>query len=135
MPFWYDNDKAGFLKYSEVTLTLTSLRDWTENGVRTLSIWCVTDWDFSANVSPNDAEPMYIVLNDDAVVYHDNPDATKVFGWWTEWRIELQEFADNGVDLNDIHTIGIGFGNRGNPQPGGKGLMFFDDIRLVRPDN
>lgn len=131
MPLWYDNNKMGFLPYSEATLTLTSLRDWTEHGVNTLSIWCVSDWDFSTNVSPNDDEPMYVVLNGSAVVYHDDPDITST-EYWTEWRIDLQEFADQGVDLTDVHTIGLGFGDRSDPQPGGKGLMFFDDIRLCR---
>jgi len=49
MPYWYDNDKTGFLKYSEATLTEPSPRDWTKNGINTLSIWCMADWDFSGN--------------------------------------------------------------------------------------
>jgi hypothetical protein len=39
MPFAYDNNKQGFAKYSEVELTLTSSRDWTEESVGELSIW------------------------------------------------------------------------------------------------
>jgi len=129
MPFWYDNDKTGFLKYSEATLRLTSPHDWTENGVRTLSIWCVSEWDWDRKVSANDAESMYVVLNDSVVVYHNDPEITKVF-YWTEWKIDLQKFADQGVDLTNIHTIGLGFGNRDNPQSGGSGKMYFDDIRV-----
>lgn len=132
MPYWYDNDKTGFLKYSEATLTLTSLRDWTENGVGTLSIWSGADGDWITNTSLNDDEPMYVVLNGSAVVYHDDPDITGIYNW-TEWRIDLQKFADLGVDLTNVDTITLGFGDRNNPQPGGKGLMFFDDIRLYRP--
>jgi hypothetical protein len=52
-----------------------------------------------------------------------------------EWRIDLQAFADQGVDLTNVNTIALGFGDRNNPKPGGKGLMFFDDIRLYRPRN
>jgi len=52
-----------------------------------------------------------------------------------EWWIELQEFADLGVDMTNVNTIGLGFGDRNNPQPGGKGLMFFDDIRLYPPSD
>ncbi len=39
MPLAYDNNKQGFAKYSEVELTLTSPRDWTEGGVTELSVW------------------------------------------------------------------------------------------------
>lgn len=131
MPYWYDNDKVSFLKYSEAILTLTSMRDWTKNGISTLSIWCVSEWERDREVSPNDDELMYVVLNDSAVVYHDDVDITSTHNW-TEWRIDLQKFADLGADLTNVQTIGIGFGDRNNPQPGGKGFMFFDDIRLCR---
>ena len=39
MPYWYDNNKQGFSKYSEAGLTLTDHRDWTEEGVAELSLW------------------------------------------------------------------------------------------------
>jgi hypothetical protein len=39
MPIAYDNNKQGFAKYSEVELTLTDQRDWTEEGVKELSLW------------------------------------------------------------------------------------------------
>ncbi|MBN2594843.1 MAG: LamG domain-containing protein, partial [Sedimentisphaerales bacterium] len=39
MPIAYDNSKQGFAKYSEVELTLTDQRDWTEEGVAELSLW------------------------------------------------------------------------------------------------
>ena len=113
---------------------MTSPRDWTKNGVNTLSIWYAPDWDWRTDLPTNDAEPMYVVLNDIAVVYHDNPDVAIIFGW-TEWRIDLQEFADQGIDLHNVNTISLGFGDRHNLQAGGKGLMSFDDIRLCRQLN
>ncbi len=122
MPFFYDNS---ILRYSEAQKTLTYPRDWTENGVSTLTIWFRGD-------STNAAEPMYVVLNDNAVVTHDNPNAAPI-DTWTRWNIELQVFADQGVNLLDVDMIAIGFGNRNNPQPGGSGTMYFDDIRLYRP--
>ncbi len=79
----------------------------------------------------NDPEPMYVALNDSAVVYHDNPDAAQI-DTWTEWNINMQDFADQGINLTDIDSITIGFGNKSNPQAGGSGKMFFDDIRLYR---
>jgi len=121
MPYFYDNN----FKYSEATLTLVSARDWTEEGVGVLSLWFYGD-------ASNAAEPMYVALNGSAVVYHDNLDAALI-DEWTEWRIDLQEFAAQGVNLTNVNTISIGFGDKNNLQPGGSGLVFFDDIRLYRP--
>jgi len=39
MPFWYDNNKEGYAKYSEVEHTLKDQRDWTEENVVELSLW------------------------------------------------------------------------------------------------
>ena len=122
MPFWYDNS---ILMYSEVDNTLTYPRDWTEEGVGVLSIWFRGD-------SDNAAEPMYVALNGSAVVTHDNPDAAQI-DRWTEWTIDLQAFADQGVNLANVNTIAIGFGDKNNPLAGGSGMMYFDDIRLYRP--
>jgi len=119
MPVFYDNS---ILRYSEVELTLTYPRDWTENGITTLSIWFRGD-------AANGAETLYVVLNGSAVVSHDNPDAALVEEW-TEWNIDLQRF---GVNLSNVNTITLGFGNRNNPVAGGTGMMYFDDIRLYRP--
>jgi hypothetical protein len=75
---------------------------------------------------------MYVVLNSSAVISNDNPDAALI-NTWIEWRIDLQAFADQGVNLSNVNTITIGFGNRANPTAGGSGMVFFDDIRLYRP--
>jgi len=52
---------------------------------------------------------------------------------WTEWRIDPQEFANQGVNLANVNSITLGLGNRTNPVAGGSGIMYFDDIRLYRP--
>jgi hypothetical protein len=39
MPIAFDNNQQGFDKYSEVELTLTNQRDWTEEGMANLSLW------------------------------------------------------------------------------------------------
>jgi hypothetical protein len=90
--------------------------------------WSNQDIGITSNISA----PMYVVLNDSAVVYHDNPDASLI-GEWTQWSIDLQRFADQGVDLTNVEKIGIGFGDRNNPQAGGSGVVYFDDIRLLLP--
>ena len=83
-------------------------------------------------MASNDPEPMYVALNGDAVVQHDNPNAVLITDW-TEWSIDLQAFADQGVNLANVNTLTIGFGDKRNPQPGGAGSAYFDDIRLYRP--
>jgi len=84
----------------------------------------------------NEAEPMYINVGDGsgtaATVYHANPDATLI-NTWTEWNIPLTDLSNQGVVLTDVSKLAIGFGSVDNPQPGGSGMMFFDDIRLYRP--
>ncbi len=122
MPVFYDNS---VLKYSEVEKTLTYPRDWTENGVSILTIWFRGD-------SANAAETLYVALNGSAVVSHDNPNAAQV-NKWTQWNIDLQAFADQGVNLANVNTIALGLGNKNNPQAGGSGTMYFDDIRLYPP--
>jgi hypothetical protein len=39
MPLAYDNNKQGYSKYSEVELKLSSVRDWTAEGITELSLW------------------------------------------------------------------------------------------------
>ena len=120
MPLFYDNN----FKYSEATMTLTQ-RNWTEEDVGVLSLW------FRGDAS-NAAERMYVALNGSATVYHDDPSAAQI-ATWTEWTIDLQEFAAQGVNLANVNMIAIGFGDKNNLQAGGSGMVFFDDIRLYRP--
>ena len=121
MPMSYDNAVGK----SEATLTLTSNRDWTVKGVNTLTIWFRGE---AANADEN----LYIALNGNAVVNHDNPDAAQITSW-TRWNIDLQAFADQGVNLASVTSITLGLGNRTNPVAGGSGMMYFDDIRLYPP--
>ncbi len=118
MPFAYDNSVGK----SEATLTLTSNRDWTVKGVNRLTIWY-------RGGSANAAEPMYVVLNGSAAVTNDNANAAQAAAW-TEWTIDLQAF---GINLTNVNTITLGFGNKTNPVAGGSGMVFFDDIRLYAP--
>ncbi|MCP4257413.1 MAG: LamG domain-containing protein [Planctomycetes bacterium] len=121
MPLAYDNAVGK----SEATLTLTSNRDWTVNGVNTLTIWY-------RGGSANAAETMFVVLNGTAGVDNDNPNAAQATSW-TEWNIDLTRFTDQGVNLTNVTSITLGLGNRTNPTAGGSGMMYFDDIRLYPP--
>jgi len=129
MPYEYDNSSPA--NYSEATAYITDLgisQDWTIKGVEVLSLWF-------RGTPDNDPEAMYVALSNTngptAVVYHDNSDVN-IINKWTQWNIPLQAFTDQGVDLTSINAISIGFGNKNNPQPGGTGMMYFDDVRLYR---
>jgi len=100
--------------FSEVNTTGTVTGQWQSQDI---------------DIPSNDPEPMYVALNGSAVVYHDNPNAAQIDNW-TEWTIDLQAFAAQGVNLANVNTIAIGFSDKNNLQPGGSGVVFFDDIRL-----
>jgi hypothetical protein len=132
LPFYYDNNKQGFARYSEIEKKLVYPRDWTAESVAELSLWFYGDL-------ANGLEPMYVAISNStgqpAVVVHDNPIVASV-DTWTQWVIPLQSFAEQGLDLTDVDEIAIGFGTRGNMAiPGGSGRVLFDDIRLYRLRN
>ena len=109
-------------KFSNVSLPDTTVgQQWTDQDI---------------GITSNEAEPMYVIVADGsgtaATVYHDDPDAALIDSW-TEWNIDLKEFGDAGVVLTDVSKLAIGFGDKNNPQPGGLGLMYFDDVRLYLP--
>ena len=88
-------------------------------------------------ITSNAAEPLYVELANangaSGVVAHEDPAAATV-EQWTEWRIPLQAFADQGVNLSDVDSIALGAGSKaGTATTGGSGTMYFDDIRLYRP--
>jgi len=108
-------------------MTLTTSRDWTIGAVEELSLWF-------RGASGNAAEPLYVSLSNSAgspaIVAHDDPDAAAA-GPWKEWRISLQTFADQGINLSNVDKIAIGLGTKsGMAAPGGSGTMYIDDIRL-----
>ena len=120
----HDNSETCEAVFSNVTITGQVGQVWT-----------------SQDIGVNDAEPMYVAVANNtgapAVVYYEDPDdpdaiATQIRNW-TEWNIDLKEFSDQGINLADVNSIAIGFGDRDNPVAGGTGKMFFDDIRLYIP--
>jgi hypothetical protein len=117
MPMAYDNAVGK----SEATYVLTSNKDWTVNGVNTLTIWY-------RGAASNTAETLYVALNSNAKVDNEDPEAAQR-GSWTEWNIDLQAFADQGVNLANVNSITLGLSS----VTGGTGMMYFDDIRLSAP--
>jgi hypothetical protein len=122
MPLAYDNTKAP--NNSEALRTWTKSQDWTVNGVNTLVLHVKGKTD-------NGLDPLYVVLEDSAghvgVVTH--PDARiAVSTTWNEWTIPLSSFSTAGVNATAIKKMSIGMGKRGATAPGGKGMLFIDDI-------
>jgi hypothetical protein len=121
LPLFYDNSVG----LSEATRDFdSSMRDWTKDDVITLTLFYYGD-------AGNALVPMYVALNGNAVVTNDAPKAVRD-NEWNRWDISLQEFADQGVNLSNVNSMSIGFGDKANPTPGGEGHVFFDDIRLYR---
>jgi len=119
MPYFYN----AFFKFSKAERPLHPPQNWAEQGAGVLSLW------FHGNES-NLPASMSVVLNGGSAVYHDNADAVQIDDW-TEWTIDLQAFI--GVDLTNVNSIAICFGDQNNPEPGGMGKMFFDDIWVYWP--
>jgi hypothetical protein len=121
MPVFYDNSVG----LSEVTKNFTSpMSDWTRENVDTLTLWYYGD-------AANAVVPMFITVGN-AIVTYDDPDAVLVTEW-TQWDIPLEPLTNQGVNLANVGSMSIGFGNKTNPVVGGEGHVFFDDIRLYRP--
>ena len=83
----------------------------------------------------NDPEPMFVgIANTNGstkVVYHDDLQAVQIDSW-TRWDINLSDFSAQGINLTNVDSITIGFGDLNGPQTRGSGLVFFDDVRLYR---
>ena len=118
----HDADATCQAVFSNVTITGTVSTKWEHQDI---------------GITYNDAEPLYVAVSNaagpPAVVVHDDPAASQI-DTWTEWVIPLQTFADQGIVLSNVDRLAIGLGTMGNMiVPGGKGKMFFDDIRLYPP--
>jgi hypothetical protein len=133
MPLFYVNE-AGVTN-SEVVLPLSAtggLRDWTQASVTDLSLWF-------RGASGNAAEPLYVSVSNPpqadrapAVVAHDDP-STATIRSWKQWRIPLQVFADQGINLTNVDKIAIGLGTKaGVASSGGSGTIYIDDICLYQ---
>jgi hypothetical protein len=88
-------------------------------------------------ITTNAAEPLYVAISNaggvPAVVANSDPLAATIDAW-TNWRVPLQVFADQGVNLRNVDKIAIGLGSKsGIASAGGSGAIYVDDIRLYRP--
>jgi len=127
--FDYNNNFEGYAKYSEIYRKFADPCDWTAPGTEILTLYFYGD-------PGNDAsQQLYAGLEDGrgaasyaGVKYGDMNDVTEAE--WQQWDIALRDFGDAGVNLGDVNRLYIGFGDRDNPQPGGRGSVYVDDIQL-----
>jgi hypothetical protein len=98
--------------YSEAERTITDPCDWTVFGVKILKLWFYGD---PANTIV-DTDQMYVGVEDSTgpdsyaqVRYGDTNDMNDVkVAEWHEWNVELQEFANGGVNLEDVTASATG---------------------------
>ena len=114
--------ETGEAKFSNVTMTGNIGAQWAHQDI---------------GIVGNAAEPLYVEITDgagaSAAVPHGDANVATI-DVWTQWVVDLQAFADQGVNLANVDKIAIGLGTAGSAAaPGGSGTVFFDDIRLLRP--
>lgn len=84
----------------------------------------------------NDPAPLYVELSDtsgaSSMFYHEAGIEAALANEWTQWAIPLDYFVAEGVDVTAIASMTLGAGEKVNPQAGGSGVVWFDDINLIR---
>jgi hypothetical protein len=137
MPLYYDNTDEPYYSEAERAFTTPSYwtpdggetpQDWTDGGADTLTLHIHGRAD-------NDPERLYVAIEDSAgnvaVVRHSNAEAVLVTEW-QKWHIALADLQAAGVDIASVAKMTIGLGNRDNPEPGGEGMIYIDDIILTK---
>jgi hypothetical protein len=126
MPLKYSNALDPY--YAETDRTWATAQDWTINGIDTLTLHVQGSAD-------NSAAPLYVALEDAAghvaVVGYGDETITQSLDW-IRWKIPLSQFA--GVNPAAIKAMHIGVGDRDNPTPDGAGVIYIDDIWVMKPD-
>ena len=132
MYYEYDNDGTHPYYgspdlYSESSAAASDLvigTDWDRDGAKSLDIWF-------RGTTGNAAEQLYMALDDGStktVVNYSGSASDLAKEEWQVYRVALSDF--NGVVLDTVSKVYIGFGDPENPQSGGEGTMYFDDMRL-----
>ncbi|HUT31363.1 MAG TPA: LamG-like jellyroll fold domain-containing protein [Sedimentisphaerales bacterium] len=148
MSYTYDTDDPwADYYYAEAWLPLQEIggfQDWTSADVRLLTLFFYGQ----AGNDATEAERMYVGIDDTwwtyaEMRYGDNEGealSDLLVEEWQRWDIPFVYFGDSNfaavaddVDFSSIRNVYIGFGNRRDPVAAGKGVVYFDDIRLNMP--
>jgi internalin A len=130
MPLYYNNADEPY--YSQTSRTWPIPQDWTLNGMDTFDL-------YFRGASDNGTGQLYLSIEDYTgqitVINYPNPDV--IFAeQWQQWSIPLTDLTADGIDVTAIRKMSIGVGDPENPQPGGIGIIYIDDIRIIqsKPD-
>lgn len=110
---------------------------------------CSTDWTRGGNAlltldikgCDNMTDSVYVTLESNGgaqrgtVEYPDMRELNQqpAYEWFHFWPIDLQAFAEQGVDLTAVSRIIIGVGTPADSLPGGSGAILADNLRLSVP--
>ncbi len=110
-------------EFSDVSFTGAVTGDWQVEAI-------------GAKQPSNDPAPLYVAIEDDAgkvkTITHPDPAAVLAIAW-QQWLIPLSDLTSAGVGLTSVKKMTIGVGDRGNPIPGGAGVIYIDDIGVGHP--
>lgn len=126
LPMYYDNASRPW--FSEAERSWSVAQDWTIHNADALTLY------FRGEVE-NTQDPLYIGIEDShgGVGVMDHSRANAVLSTEAQvWHIRLSDLEASGVDISAITKIVIGVGNRDNPQSGGAGKLYIDDIQLTK---
>jgi hypothetical protein len=80
----------------------------------------------------NSAQDFYVAIQDSSNKMAIVTDATAVNAdTWTQVLMPLSSFS--GVNMTRVTKVFIGVGNRNSPVADGSGMLFIDDIRVIKP--
>jgi hypothetical protein len=114
MPLSYDN--SGGVTVSEAEHTLDASQNWTQHGIKSLSLSF-----FGA--PDNIAGQLYVKVNGTKVSYPGSAEDLKIAAW-IPWVIDL-----SGLNVQNVTTVAIGVEGAG-----AAGMLLIDDIRLYPYD-
>jgi internalin A len=126
MPLYYNNADEPY--YSRTDRTWPAPQDWTVNGMDTFEL-------HFRGASDNEPGQLYLSIEDNAgqIAVMANPDANAVLTeQWQQWSISLANLIADGIDVTAIRQLSIGVGDPESPQPGGIGIIYIDDIRVIQ---
>jgi hypothetical protein len=121
----FGNPKAYYSEVAASTSDLAIGQDWTQAGVKSLSLWFYGPATNDANAT----ERLYVKLNQSRIAYS-GPLIYMQDAKWHEWNIDLSRM---GVNLTAVTSVSVGLGDPAGTQPGGSGILYVDDIRLYIP--
>lgn len=127
MQLGYANGSGPY--YSAAKMTFDSNSNWGLDEIEAISIY------FKGS-SGNDADKLYVIIEDGdwipgtAAVRYDGDTNDLKNEYWQRWDISLEEFVEDNsaFRLEKVRSVAIAVGDMTNPQAGGTGTIYIDDI-------